>query len=104
MENVLLYMSSFFMLFFSCAVIFFCLRFFFWIYMEYWRRESLARHNTHMYLAREMRGLYFQLILISWLSCNQSVHIEKEIFKMIFWFCMVLYTRYVGKRFFTKTE
>ncbi|XP_013119254.1 uncharacterized protein LOC106096145 isoform X8 [Stomoxys calcitrans] len=46
MKTVLLYMSAFFMVFLSCAVVCFCLRFSMWIYMEYWSPPMRQRRGS----------------------------------------------------------
>ncbi|XP_065368417.1 uncharacterized protein LOC135960936 isoform X4 [Calliphora vicina] len=50
-----MYMSAFFMVFLSCAVMCFCLRFSFWIYMEYWPQELQRRRNRQREIARQRR-------------------------------------------------
>ncbi|XP_019891594.1 uncharacterized protein LOC101894094 isoform X6 [Musca domestica] len=44
MQDVLLYISAFFMIFLSCAIVCFCLRFSMWIYMEYRNPLQIQRH------------------------------------------------------------
>lgn len=53
MQNILMYLSAFFMVFISCAVMCFCLRFTFWIYMEYWPQEQQRRRNRQRREVRE---------------------------------------------------
>ncbi|XP_073845281.1 uncharacterized protein isoform X11 [Musca autumnalis] len=47
MQDVLLYISAFFMIFLSCAIVCFCLRFSMWIYMEYWSPQQMQQHHPY---------------------------------------------------------
>uniref|UniRef100_A0A1L8EJ08 Putative secreted protein n=1 Tax=Haematobia irritans TaxID=7368 RepID=A0A1L8EJ08_HAEIR len=61
MKDVLLYLSAFFMIFLSCAVVCFCLRFSMWIYLEYWSPQLQQHRRRRPCQARDRQGNVFTI-------------------------------------------